>query len=280
MELGKIFILEEPELHLHPSIQNRLAAFLQQSSSQNQLFIITHSPYFLHLDSIPHIIRISAANGESHAKSYDFSVIKQSRIDRQAPIVDEAIILAHYKRVSHVGVLTGFFAKMIVLCEGETEYLSLRVWGQILGRDFDKENITIIQAMAKTSLIELAELFESFNIPIFLIFDMDDPGDKYNIILAEFAEKASRGTISAPPPTKGNRYYIMDQNYEEVLRLDDNPYYALAEDEINSIFELRLDSNKGLRAYHVAIKYLNENKTPPIHVTDQMNTIWSYLSTI
>lgn len=39
-----ILILDEPELHLHPSLQQRLMEFLIQASAEAQVFIATHSP--------------------------------------------------------------------------------------------------------------------------------------------------------------------------------------------------------------------------------------------
>ncbi len=39
-------IIDEPELHLHPTLQDKFAKHLQQVSSESQVFISTHSPFF------------------------------------------------------------------------------------------------------------------------------------------------------------------------------------------------------------------------------------------
>ena len=39
-----ILILDEPELHLHPSLQQRLMEFLIEASAESQVFVATHSP--------------------------------------------------------------------------------------------------------------------------------------------------------------------------------------------------------------------------------------------
>ncbi len=48
-ESGKILLLDEPELHLHPTMQKRILNLLSESVTQggNQILLITHSPYLI-----------------------------------------------------------------------------------------------------------------------------------------------------------------------------------------------------------------------------------------
>ncbi|MBL8049648.1 MAG: ATP-binding protein [Anaerolineales bacterium] len=41
-----VILIDEPELHLHPKLQEKFVQYLIQISSQNQIVISTHSPYF------------------------------------------------------------------------------------------------------------------------------------------------------------------------------------------------------------------------------------------
>ena len=41
-----VVLIDEPELHLHPSLQEKFAKYLQSFSQEKQVFVSTHSPYF------------------------------------------------------------------------------------------------------------------------------------------------------------------------------------------------------------------------------------------
>jgi len=41
-----LILIDEPELHLHPSLQEKLAAYLLEISTEHQVFVSTHAPVF------------------------------------------------------------------------------------------------------------------------------------------------------------------------------------------------------------------------------------------
>jgi hypothetical protein len=51
-EPGDVVVIDEPELSLHPSFQKRVSALLRQYSSDRQIIVSTHSPYFVDLESL------------------------------------------------------------------------------------------------------------------------------------------------------------------------------------------------------------------------------------
>lgn len=56
---GYIFVMEEPELHLHPQAKRRLNELIRESASNNQIFVITHDQYFVDPDDLNTLIRLS-----------------------------------------------------------------------------------------------------------------------------------------------------------------------------------------------------------------------------
>jgi predicted ATP-dependent endonuclease of OLD family len=49
---GDVIVIDEPELSLHPSLQKRVFSLIKDYSKDRQVFISTHSPYFIDIESI------------------------------------------------------------------------------------------------------------------------------------------------------------------------------------------------------------------------------------
>jgi putative ATP-dependent endonuclease of OLD family len=174
---GLIFILDEPEAHLHPLAQKWLAKQMFKMSEDGlQLIITTHSPYFINLEYLAGIYVVSKqeqtiVNNTNAQKLTEFCKITG------APKADEKNILPFYSSHSKPHILNGFFAKKIVLVEGETEELSLPTYFESVGLDTLKEGIAIISVGGKGNIAKWWRLFTLLNIPTFVCFDNDDNDD-------------------------------------------------------------------------------------------------------
>ena len=63
MSQSTYFILEEPELYLHPQAQRSLFDSLQELSAENQVLLCTHSSSFINIDNynlkeIEHLLKV------------------------------------------------------------------------------------------------------------------------------------------------------------------------------------------------------------------------------
>ncbi len=80
---GKLVILiDEPELHLHPSLQYKLADYLEDISKTHQVIISTHSPIFFknsfNKDNVQFLVAKSEYGESKFTKSEDFGLFPWS----------------------------------------------------------------------------------------------------------------------------------------------------------------------------------------------------------
>ena len=66
-ETGRTLLLDEPELHLHPSMQKRILDLLVRygREEKNQILLITHSPYLISPEGIEKTWRFTSPDGKS-----------------------------------------------------------------------------------------------------------------------------------------------------------------------------------------------------------------------
>jgi energy-coupling factor transporter ATP-binding protein EcfA2 len=130
-EQNKVFTLDSPELHLHPHSQRLLSRFLKESSSQNQIILATHSPYFVDLNDVEHVILVRDLGDTSVSTQLPERYFKE----------DEKKILSKNLRYEEKEFL---FSRRVLLVEGQTEYGALPVIARKLGKDFDEYGVSVV----------------------------------------------------------------------------------------------------------------------------------------
>jgi len=178
---GNPIFIDEPELFLHPQAQRNLYKILRKlADGRNiQIFYITHSPYLLSLEDFDEIFVARKTKekgtyikyGEVDKFIEDLKIRKEIDTDREK-------LKLHYKNAyeqtaDSLSSLEAFFAKKVILVEGESEALLLPYFFEKIGFNYIKEKITIVKCGSKNELDRFYRLYSEFGIPCFIIFDGD-----------------------------------------------------------------------------------------------------------
>jgi len=160
-EKGKpILAIEEPGAHLHPHAQRRLFKDLDEIDAP--VLLTTHSPAIVrYANPLSLILLRSGAPDETTAYQLD-----PGEID-EADLKDLA-------RLMHGGRAEMFFARSIVIVEGQSELITLPDFAGVLGCDLDRDGISLVQADGNHyAFILRACRSNQFAIPTIVTYDAD-----------------------------------------------------------------------------------------------------------
>jgi len=223
---GAIFLIEEPEMFLHPQMQRSLYTTLRKISETNQIIYSTHSPHFVTIPEYDEITLIKKNEGQT---------IKVKSNLVKTPSLTEKLRKELDPERNEL-----FFAKKIVFVEGDTEKLAIPEYSKRKLLDFDSKGATIIEVGGKRNLVAFADLAKSFNIPFGIIYDIDssDFSDKkaeveYNAVLDGYKSGA-------------DMVWKFDKNYEEELKK------FLTEPTYNKACEKYPNTSKAIKARLIA----------------------------
>lgn len=110
-----ILAIEEPEAHLHPSMQTKLLQFLKSNEQARQIFITSHSTHITSAVSLDNIICLyEDENGDSKA-GYPGKVFSTSKEDQASKLYVQRFLDATKSNM--------LFANKLILVEGLAEQL-------------------------------------------------------------------------------------------------------------------------------------------------------------
>ena len=118
--LVNIFIIEEPEAHMHPQMQNVFAKYLRKYYQQKKIqgIITTHSSEIVRATDMKNL-RVARPNGLFDSKIYNFSTFRES-------ISTDSVLNNFYDWFYEIGFSDIVFADRVILYEGDTERLLIR----------------------------------------------------------------------------------------------------------------------------------------------------------
>lgn len=91
-----------------------------------------------------------------------------------------------------------FFAKGVLLCEGDTEKSLYPVILQTRGIDLDEAGLSVVEVGGKGNLPIFIKVLEAFRIPYVAVYDEDSPGDKLNAEIVKAASDSGRLCVYKP----------------------------------------------------------------------------------
>lgn len=160
----KLALIEELEAHLHPQAQLRLISYLQNEYNENdvQIIISTHSPILASKINLKNLILMK--NGVGYDLAEGMTGLQKG----------DYLFLQRFLDSTKANL---FFAKGVIMVEGDAENILIPVLADILGYPLEKYGISVVNvgstAFLRYSGIMIRADGSSIGIPVSVITDCD-----------------------------------------------------------------------------------------------------------
>lgn len=157
----RLGLIEELEAHLHPQAQLRVIESLQEQKGV-QLILTTHSPNLGSKVKLKNLI--IGVNHEVYPMGVNYTRLGET----------DYYFLERFLDVTKANL---FFAKGVILVEGWAEEIILPILAKIIGCDFSKNGVTVVNVAGK-AFLRYSKIFQrktdpEMGIPISVITDLD-----------------------------------------------------------------------------------------------------------
>ena len=185
---GYLMLFEEPELFLHPGAQKILFDALGVFSKRHHVVVTTHSPLFLSPAATATFVRLSKTGQEGISKPFSKAcLVELTGISFR----DEFQIICYENNNA------AFFSKRIVLVEGDSDLIVLPHIAETLDEKWNcrSSSVAFVRISGKGSIARYRSFFKRFEVPIFVITDLDTIVDGFDKLDPTEVSKALRSDL-------------------------------------------------------------------------------------
>src|SRR3989344_2092323 len=167
---NKIVLLDEPEIHLHPSGQRYLRDELLEIAKNNIVVFATHSVYMVDTKNIDRHFSVKKHEGRTVAL----------QIEKDNPYSEEVLYEALGTSVLEL------IEPNVLLFEGKTDRDIFELYARKLKADLKPPKVSLISADGCKNILRYTKFFNTKVVKGYVLVDSDDEGVKQkNIVLKE-----------------------------------------------------------------------------------------------
>ncbi len=289
-----ILAIEEPEIYLHPQARRHLYQIFRDivKDSNIQIIYTTHSPDFLSTEEFSSMGLVSKdPQRGTKVKILTEQDLVNFSINTGVPIekTNTNNIKKFYATTSDSKLNEGFFAKHLILVEGDTEELCLPLFFERLGLKYYSSGISIIGVEGKNQIPKYWRLFKAFSIKLSIVFDSDLEGND-NLAACFGCDKndleVNINKIKKVA-TKNQNLFVFETDFETALKKDFNNntewdrYENEAIEIINPIIKKgKPNQQKGQITRFICNKILQDQNYQPLFLKDLVDEIQNFKEVI
>lgn len=229
-----ILAIEEPELYMHPQAQRTVRLVFQEiAGAGDQVFFSTHSSHFVDVACFDEIIRVEgqiiAIGGKKVVTSSTWQLPISSMVDDEIarhPQLKNKVtaesMREYYSHAYNPHRNEGFFAKRVLLVEGDTEEYALPIYATAMELPLDMLGVSIVQCGGKGPMDRLYRIFNELGIPCYMLFDYDCKNEDEKILAKskELLELAGEKTDPPSEPLVGKYAACFPEKWEKTVNAE------------------------------------------------------------